>query len=250
MNDAMAAEFDTVAAWTADVALDLGPDFHEPAGCRGSGSPAALDWLLARLDLRPGLRLLDCGAGVGGPAAYAARRTGVRPVLTDPEEGACRAAVRLFGLPAAQAATALPFADDTFDAAWSLGVLCSVPGEDQARFLRELARVLRPGARLGLLVFLRRDATVSEQPEGNSFPDADGLAGLLAGAGFTVEHDRDDDFGDPPEQWTRRTDAVADELTRRHRGEPAWETAARQAAVMGRLLGRGEIAGRLVVVSA
>jgi hypothetical protein len=43
MSEAMAAEFDTVAEWTAQVALDLGASFHVPAACRGSGSPAALD---------------------------------------------------------------------------------------------------------------------------------------------------------------------------------------------------------------
>ena len=35
----MSAEFDTVADWTARVALDLGPDYRIPAGCRGSGNP-------------------------------------------------------------------------------------------------------------------------------------------------------------------------------------------------------------------
>jgi hypothetical protein len=50
----MAAEFDTVAEWTAEVAADLGAAYHIPAGCRGSGSPAALDWLVGNLDLAPG----------------------------------------------------------------------------------------------------------------------------------------------------------------------------------------------------
>ena len=81
----MAAEFDTVAAWTAEVARDLGPEYHVPAGCRGSGSPAMMRWFLDRLDLPPGTRILDCGAGVGGPAAFAAEEANVRPMLTDPE---------------------------------------------------------------------------------------------------------------------------------------------------------------------
>ena len=46
-DDPMEAEFDTVAAWTAEVAADLGPEYFVPAACRGSGKPAALDWLLA-----------------------------------------------------------------------------------------------------------------------------------------------------------------------------------------------------------
>ena len=95
MSDAMSAEFDTVAEWTADVAAELGPDHHVPAGCRGSGSPAALDWLVERLDLASGETLVDCGAGVGGPAAYAAQRSEVRPLLVEPEPGACLSLIHI-----------------------------------------------------------------------------------------------------------------------------------------------------------
>src|SRR5579859_4029809 len=112
----MEAEFDTVAEWTARVAVDLGPAYYVPAACRGSGQPAALDWLLDGLRPGPGELMLDIGAGAGGPAAYAAARTGVRPVLAEPEPGACRAAVTLFGSPVVQAdATALPFATGSAD---------------------------------------------------------------------------------------------------------------------------------------
>jgi hypothetical protein len=54
----MAAEFDTVAEWTAEVAADLGSAYHIPAGCRGSGTPAALDWLLATWASPRGKRFL------------------------------------------------------------------------------------------------------------------------------------------------------------------------------------------------
>ena len=43
MSEAMDAEFDTVAEWTAQVVEELGPEYHIPAACRGSGSPRALD---------------------------------------------------------------------------------------------------------------------------------------------------------------------------------------------------------------
>ena len=109
-TDSMDAEFDTVAKWTAEVVAGLEPAQRIPAGCRGSGSPGALHWLLDHLEPESDQVFLDCGAGVGGPAAFAARETGVRPVLTDPEPGACRAARSLFGLPALQAGTQLPIA--------------------------------------------------------------------------------------------------------------------------------------------
>ena len=80
-TSAMEAEFDTVARWTAEAVGLLGPEYALPAACRGSGSPAALAWLCAALDLQPGTTLLDVGAGVGGPAAFAAERHGALPAL-------------------------------------------------------------------------------------------------------------------------------------------------------------------------
>ena len=83
-SESAAAEFDTPAEWTAGVAKDLGYDFHIPAGCRGSGSPAVLDWLIEHLGIDQNETLLDCGAGVGGPAAYAAAQRDVRPGTVEP----------------------------------------------------------------------------------------------------------------------------------------------------------------------
>ena len=108
-----------------------------------------LRWLLDRLEVTGADAMLDAGAGVGGPAAFARAEVGVAPVLSEPEVGACRAARRLFGLPVVQAASELPFVSGSFDVAWSLGVLCTVP--DQPLLLRELHRVLRPGGRLCLV---------------------------------------------------------------------------------------------------
>jgi ubiquinone/menaquinone biosynthesis C-methylase UbiE len=155
-DDAMDDEFGTVAEWTAEVAESLGQEYRIPAACRGSGRPSALDWLLAGLDPHPGDVMIDIGAGLGGPAAYAAERTGLQPILAEPEFDACRAAARLFGSPVVQAdATALPFADGSASHAWCLGVLCTTSGPDAQRaILRELRRVLRPPGRAGLLVFL------------------------------------------------------------------------------------------------
>ena len=186
-GDPMDAEFDTVAEWTAEVAESLGPEYHIPAACRGSGRPSALDWLLAGLAPRPGDLMIDIGAGLGGPSAYAAERTGVRPVLAEPEPDACRAAARLFGAPVVQAdATALPFADGAASHAWCLGVLCTASGPDAQRaMLRELRRVLRPSGRAGLLVFLATRDRLDDPPEGNHFPSRAQLTALLREAGLT-----------------------------------------------------------------
>jgi SAM-dependent methyltransferase len=246
MNQAMKAEFDTVAGWTADVAVDLGPDFHLAAGCRGSGSPASLRWLIQRLDIGPGDRMLDCGAGVGGPAAFVAAEVGVRPVLSDPQPGACVAARRLFGLPVVQSGSELPFAADALDVIWSLGVVCTVA--DQGHLLRELHRVLTPTGRLGLLVFVARELPLSTQPSGNNFPTDAGLRDLLAGAGLQVQDSATiADFAASPTVWQERADEVEVELKRRHGADPTWQTAARQAQLIGSLLHSGELVGTLVV---
>jgi SAM-dependent methyltransferase len=170
VSEAMEAEFDTVAEWTAQVAEELGPEYYVPAACRGSGSPAALDWLIDRMGLAPGQLLLDSGAGVGGPAAYAARSRSVQPVLVEPEAGACRAAKRLFDFPAVRGlGTALPMADSSFDAAWSLGVLCTTP--DHLTLLGELRRAVRSGGRIGLLAFVAHRANTERSASGEPLSD-------------------------------------------------------------------------------
>lgn len=246
MHEAMKAEFDTVAEWTAEVAVDLGPDYFLPAGCRGSGSPASLRWLIQRLLVATGDRMLDCGAGVGGPAAFAENEVGLRPILSEPEAGACRAAQRLFGLPVVQAGSELPFASASFDVVWSLGVLCTV--DDQDQLLRELQRVLTPTGRLGLLVFVARDRPLSDQPAGNNFPTDAGLRELLAKAQLRVQDSASvTDFAASPFAWQERAEAVEAELERRFGQDPTWQTAAQQSQLIGQLLRDQELVGTLLV---
>jgi SAM-dependent methyltransferase len=253
-GDPMTAEFDTVAEWTAQVAADLGPEYYVPAACRGSGQPVALDWLLDGLRPGPDDLMLDVGAGVGGPAAYAAGKTGVRPVLAEPEPGACRAAARLFGLPVVQAdATALPFATGSADKAWCLGVLCTASGPDaQLAMLRELRRVVRPGLpqpRIGLLVYLAETPRLDDPPQGNHFPDSAGLHALLDRAGLDVEAVADaQQLPDPPARWADRTAAVERELRRRFGATPQLAAAAEQSARIGKLLRKGQLTSQVLLV--
>lgn len=249
-SEAMSAEFDTVADWTADAAIDLGADHYVAAGCRGSGSPSLLQWFVDELRVSASTRLLDVGAGVGGPAAFAHDQTGVRPVLSEPEPGACRSAARLFDLPVVRSdATALPFADGRFDVAWALGVLCTVP--DQPRMLAELRRVVVPHGRLGLLVFVAAHDRLPDQPEGNNFPTDAALSELLAGAGLRVEASATSrGTSVEPPGWRQKVDAVEHELDRRHHDDPAWQTAQAQAGAIGRLIGADLIEPRAMILSA
>jgi SAM-dependent methyltransferase len=112
------------------------------------------EWLLARLAIAPGERVLDAGAGSGRLWRVDSRPlpAGVRLVLADLSAEMLREArVRLaaphraVGLVHARIER-MPFAEASFDVAVASHVLYHVP--DRAAALRELRRVLRAGGRL------------------------------------------------------------------------------------------------------
>lgn len=248
-SEAMETEFGTVAGWTQEAVEALGPEFAVPAGCRGSGSEAALRWLADALAVQPGDRVLDAGAGVGGPAGWLAAERGVRPVCVEPMAEAVRAGRALFGLPSLVAVSqSLPLADDGFDVAWCLGVLCTT--EQKTELLAELRRVLVPAGRLGLLVFVAERDLPPPLPDGNSFPTRAELDELLAAAGFEVTARGEADLSDSPPQWQQRADEVDAEVQRRHGDDPRWADAQEQAGRVGRLLGSGALRPQLLTAVA
>jgi ubiquinone/menaquinone biosynthesis C-methylase UbiE len=108
----------------------------------------------AKLNLTPHAHALDVGSGVGGPARYMATKYGCRVTGIDLTEEYVVAATELSarcGLADRVAfrrgnALALPFTDRSFDAATCFNVTMNI--EDKAKVLSEIARVLKPGARL------------------------------------------------------------------------------------------------------
>jgi SAM-dependent methyltransferase len=245
----MDAEFDTVAAWTAEVVSGLAPAHRIPPACRGSGSPAALHWFLDQLQPQIGQTFLDCGAGIGGPAAFASQEAGVRALLTDPEPGACRAARALFDLPALRASTRLPIAPRAIEVGWSLGVLCTV--DDQAAYLAEVERILARHGRFGMIVYCATHPGElrEEQPEGNTFLTAEALDRLLDAASLRVVNSAwTDHFAAFPADWEKVAQAVEAELERRHANDSRWQAAQEQSARMGALLAAGEVRGRMLVL--
>ncbi len=249
-SEAMQDEFGVAAAWTEEAARALGPGHAVPAGCRGSGSVGALRWLADRLQLSAGDPVVDAGAGVGGPAAWLAGDRNVRPVCVEPMAAAVHAGRHLFGLPAVVGTgQALPLADRCARAAWSLGVLSTT--SDKAGALSELRRVLEPGGRLGLLVFVQVVPELpGPAPDGNSFPTDDELAALLSGAGFVLEEQAPADLHDNPPGWEEAADAVDAEVARRHGEDPRFRRAQVQAGRMGELIGAGALRPTLLVATA
>jgi SAM-dependent methyltransferase len=117
---------------------------------------AASKELAAALPLAPGSHVLDVGSGLGGPARFLAATTGCRVTGIDLSPAFVEAATMLAeraGLTSLVSyreanALALPFADQSFDHAWTQHVAMNIA--DRARLYGEIRRVLKPGGRLAI----------------------------------------------------------------------------------------------------
>jgi demethylmenaquinone methyltransferase / 2-methoxy-6-polyprenyl-1,4-benzoquinol methylase len=116
--------------------------------------------LVAGLHPAPGERVLDVATGTGMVAAELVRQGGCQVVGLDQSEAMLTAArARLDAVPGlAQRVTLvtgeaerLPFADGEFDALTFTYLLRYV--DDRPATMRELARVVKPGGRIGMLEF-------------------------------------------------------------------------------------------------
>jgi demethylmenaquinone methyltransferase/2-methoxy-6-polyprenyl-1,4-benzoquinol methylase len=116
--------------------------------------------LVRAVDAQPGQRVLDVASGTGMVAVALARRSACEVVALDQSEamlGAARARVASDPRLAEQIsfipgeAEHLPFADGEFDALTFTYLLRYV--DDRAATMRELARVVKPGGRIGMVEF-------------------------------------------------------------------------------------------------
>ena len=100
--------------------------------------------------------VIDVGSGIGGPARYLAATYGSRVSGVDLTAEFVATATGLtdrVGLAERVdfrqgSALDLPFADASFDLAWSQNVAMNI--EDRARYYAEMRRVLKPGGRLAI----------------------------------------------------------------------------------------------------
>jgi ubiquinone/menaquinone biosynthesis C-methylase UbiE len=164
----------------------------------GRGLEATVE-LAGLVQAGPADHLLDVGSGIGGPARYFASRFGCRVTGIDLTPEFCDVARRLTRLLdladrvrfEVGNALAMPFADASFDGAYSMNVSMNIA--DKAGFNREIHRVLKPGAWLVLSEIAKGEGGELDYPTpwarsaGTSFlstPEAT-RRGLLE-AGFDV----------------------------------------------------------------
>jgi ubiquinone/menaquinone biosynthesis C-methylase UbiE len=148
--------------------------------------------------------LVDIGCGIGGAARYLATRFRCRIVGIDLTPEFCDVARELtnrLGLSdrvTAEVANALalPFADATFDGAYSMNVSMNIA--DKAAFHREIARVLKPGGWVVLSEISAGSSAPLDFPtpwarsaETSFLATADETRRSLMAAGFTIVEERD-----------------------------------------------------------
>lgn len=153
--------------------------------------------------LRPGMRLLDIGCGLGGAARYFAQEHGCEVSgidLSDEYVGvanALAARVGLAGRVSCQqgSALALPFAAGSFDGAYMFHVGMNI--EDKSKLFAQVRRVLRPSGLFGIYDVMRLSAGDLSYPvpwaggEDCSFvADAAGYRRALEAQGFEVLKER------------------------------------------------------------
>ena len=169
-------------------------EFH----ARGRAATTALAELA---DVRPGERVLDVGAGIGGPARVLAARRGAQVTAVDATSRFCAIAERLTrgtGLSdrvevVCGNALDLPFADETFDLSWTQAVAQNIA--DKERLIAELTRVVAPGGRVAMFEIvagpggpLEFPVPWADRPDQSWLVTADELRRLLDARPLEIVH--------------------------------------------------------------
>lgn len=186
----------------ASATSDLAPvdEFH----IRGR---EATQEIADALGVGPGDAVIDIGCGLGGAARALAELRGCRVVGVDLTPAFCEAATELSrwtGLDALTSfrvgdATALDFADASFDAAVTIHAAMNIP--DKPAMYREAHRVVRPGGTFVVYDVLQGEGgdvaypvPWAREPSISHLATVDDMRSMLTDAGFELidEHDSSD----------------------------------------------------------
>ena len=184
------------ASITADD-LAIVDEFH-------IGSREATDAIAAQMHLRPGMKLLDIGSGIGGPARYFASAHGCQVTGIDLTTEYVRTAQTLSTLVGVSAsvqfkqgsATALPFGNDSFEGAYMFHVGMNI--QDKVKLIREVKRVLRSEAIFAIYDVMRIGPGELQYPlpwasktEESFVATVDDYRQALVDAGFAIAGERE-----------------------------------------------------------
>ncbi|WP_336000954.1 SAM-dependent methyltransferase [Halorientalis halophila] len=201
------SHFDYRLFWALDESHGLHAGYHDGEGRSHAEAVEHMNRVLADLvGVDDDDHVLDCGCGVGGSSVWLAENrgatvTGVDLVPLQLREARALAGERDVSDRVAVARgdfTDLPVADESVDVVWGIEAVCHAA--DEAAFLREAARVLRPGGRLVVADGFRTAASMTSAEraamdrwlDGWAVPNLASPASFrdaLADAGFAeVEH--------------------------------------------------------------
>lgn len=162
-----------------------------------SGGLAATRDLASLAGLNEGMKVLDIGSGIGGPARTLASEYGCDVTGIDITEEYCLAAEMLtarLGLDSkvrfqCGSALELPFEDGAFDLVWMQNSSMNIP--DKEVLYNEVRRVLRPNGRLatqdvlsGRVTPLHYPVPWAEHPSLSNMVSVPDFQGLLSRLGF------------------------------------------------------------------
>ena len=188
-------------------------------GYVSTGGPETTEYLCAKLGgaLRPGVRVLDVGSGIGGAAFHLARNYGAAVTGIDLSPEMVDIALERSRRSDAPQAVTFLLGDvlsmtlpGKFDVVWSRDALMHIP--DKPRLFSRLHDLLGPGGRLVVTDYAR--GTTADSPEfrayvaqtGYHLTDPASYGRLLEGAGFVdvVVEDATGKFIDILEREPRR----------------------------------------------